>query len=284
MNKCPFILSFLLITLVVSTKAQHSLEDIPSLKAAYNESLSSVACNVNVNAGADVLICEGDLPVQLNGFYSGDALGFSWSPAVSLSDPFILDPMANAVGTYTLSVQAIDDQNLIDNGDFEQGNIGFTSEYITGNANFGNYLVTDNPQNYFNLLSPCGDHTSGNGNMMVVDGGVIQGQDIWCQTITLNPNTDYYFSLWATMVGNFNSPELFFTVNGTAINNPTAIPLDNCLWTEISQIWNSPSQALKQLISLMVRLTPIGVALALVTSTWTVSEQTKLLLVLITSS
>ncbi|MEM6964845.1 MAG: hypothetical protein AAF573_08780, partial [Bacteroidota bacterium] len=238
MNRHLHIAFFFIIHLAFAAKAQYILDEPLVGQIAYS-SYSSLACDVSVDAGADITICEDDLPVQLNGSYTGDALNFSWSPAGNVSDPSILNPIANATGTYTLSVNAIDDQNLIGNGDFEQGNTGFTSQYTTGIANFGNYLVTDNPQNYFNLLSPCTDHTSGSGNMMVVDGGIIQGQDIWCQTITLNPNTDYYLSLWATMVGDFNSPELFFTVNGTSVSTPTAIPLANCLWTEISQIWNS---------------------------------------------
>ena len=74
---------------------------------------------------------------------------------------------------------------------------------------------------------------------MSVDGTVFPNRDLWCQTINITPNTNYQFSLWATMIGGTNPPEFIFYANGVDINNPISIPLDTCLWTQVSTIWNS---------------------------------------------
>jgi len=68
-------------------------------------------------------------------------------------------------------------QNLVVNGNFESGNlVGFSSNYSfipipTGSTNPGQYAIGKNPQP-FNTASffGMGDHTTGGGNMMIVDG------------------------------------------------------------------------------------------------------------------
>jgi gliding motility-associated-like protein len=78
---------------------------------------------------------------------------------------------------FLFSSQDLFSQNLVVNGDFESGNlIGFSSNYTfipgpTGSTNAGQYAIGQNPQP-FNTASffSMGDHTSGNGNMMIVDG------------------------------------------------------------------------------------------------------------------
>lgn len=68
-------------------------------------------------------------------------------------------------------------QNLVINGNFESGNlVGFSSNYTfipgpTGSTIAGQYAIGQNPQPY-NTASffSMGDHTSGRGNMMIVDG------------------------------------------------------------------------------------------------------------------
>ncbi|HFC01049.1 MAG TPA: hypothetical protein ENJ53_09625, partial [Phaeodactylibacter sp.] len=257
MNKHLNILYLFFIVLAIPISAQDSFDDFHNntFTSLYS---STLACNITVDAGNDIVICDGELPVQLNGSYVGNAVSFSWSPSANLDDIFILNPMANVTGIYTLTVEAIDDANLVTNGDFEQGDVSFTTDYMTGNANVGNYLIADTPQDYYNLFSDCADHTSGTGNMMIVDGDVVPNQNIWCQTITVTPNTDYYFSVWATMVGGTNPPEIFFTIDGNTIGDTTTIPLTNCDWTEIAQLWNSQAASSVEICILNNNISPFG--------------------------
>src|ERR1035437_1122929 len=116
-----------------------------------------------------------------------------------------------AVGTYSVTVTnpycLISGVELVINGNFSGGNTGFTSDYSTSACLLfpyhclgpeGMYAVGTDP-NYYNggffSYPPYGDHTSGSGNMMVVNGAVTANTSVWCETIPgLSTNTDYDFS------------------------------------------------------------------------------------------
>ncbi len=112
-------------------------------------------------------------------------------------------------------------QNLLTNGDFEAGtnNTGFNvngSGYnfltppYSGNTSSGDYAFVSNPNilnNQFFLAG--GDHTTGTGLMMVIDGNATGGaQKFWragtngTGVCGLNTNLIYEFSYWAKSVGN----------------------------------------------------------------------------------
>ncbi|MCE7926859.1 MAG: PKD domain-containing protein, partial [Haliscomenobacteraceae bacterium CHB4] len=63
--------------------------------------------------------------------------------------------------------------------------------------------------------------------------------NIWCQTVLVEPNTDYYFSWWATKLSTPNG-FISFSINGTSvssINLNSSIP--KCEWVNKNGIWNS---------------------------------------------
>ena len=66
------------------------------------------------------MICGENFPIQLNGSFTGNAVNYFWSPSVNVSDPSIFNPLANSSGTFTLTVQSIDETNLVINGDFRK--------------------------------------------------------------------------------------------------------------------------------------------------------------------
>ena len=96
--------------------------------------------------------------------------------------------------------------NLITNGDFQSGNVGFTTDYNFSPGDIGpaqSYDVVANPAfsrpNDLNAISYF-DHTLGtvDGLMMAVNGAAVPNVLVWSQTLTVTPNTDYDFSLWAS--------------------------------------------------------------------------------------
>ncbi|MFO0955906.1 MAG: PEP-CTERM sorting domain-containing protein [Isosphaeraceae bacterium] len=100
--------------------------------------------------------------------------------------------------------------DLLVNGDFEQGDVGFQTQYtrLNGTAsnpassNPGQYQVTINPI-YVNpyWYAGFGDHTSGHGNMLLVDGSQNPSQYLWQETVSgLSVGTIYNFSGWAASV------------------------------------------------------------------------------------
>jgi gliding motility-associated-like protein len=184
------------------------------------------------------------------GSITGNAVYYQWSPFTGLNNAFILNPTATISGpiTYTLRAYGIDpaNPNLVVNGNFSGGNTGFNSDYnyvvdIPGPQNEmvpeGTYTVINNPNLVHTGFAACTDHTGG-GNMMVINGAA-DYQDIWCQTVTVNPDAWYNVAAWVASVNSSSPAELQFSINDIPIGpivNASATP---CLWVPFNATWNS---------------------------------------------
>lgn len=132
-------------------------------------------------------------------------------------------------------------EELVENGHFENGYSGFTTDYNQGvyASQMGDkeYALTFDPSIYHSGFS--GNGAGGTGNLMVVNGALVQGENVWCQTIDVNPNTFYNFSLMiSSMVG--DSPaELEITVNGDAFPNHAFAPGSSNIWENYEESWFS---------------------------------------------
>ncbi|MEM1358893.1 MAG: hypothetical protein AAGF89_11875, partial [Bacteroidota bacterium] len=212
--------------------------------------LLSAQCGLTVDAGADEYLCTAQGEVQLVGDVSGvNLLGFRWSPEAGLSDPSSISPIATVTGpiTYTLTATQFDPTaNLIQNGDFNAGPQGFTTQYTLGTggpfglvSDEGTYQVANNPRNTHTNFASCGDHTSGSGNMLIVNGATFSNEAIWCQTVTVNPGYDYAFRAWLSSVISQNPARLQFSVNGTLLGNSFRASRTVCEWLEFTEVWNA---------------------------------------------
>lgn len=193
----------------------------------------------NVSAGPDNTICQGS-SAQLTG--SG-AVIYSWSPTATLSNPNIANPVAtpSTTTTYILTGYSLGN-NVIYNGNFENGNTGFSTNYNYSSNLFpeGNYYISNNPNLQHSNFSACNDHTPAPGTqMMVVNGAPIAGQNVWCQTVAVVPNTTYAFSTWITSVHPSNPAILQFSVNGALLGSPFTAPGTPCTWLQFYQTWYS---------------------------------------------
>ncbi len=211
---------------------------------SYN--LNAQCAGITVSAGMDHGVCFPGGPTTLNGSISGIYENFFWSPPTGLSDPFSMTPTAfvTTPTTYTLTAEAIDPNapNLIVNGDFEQGNTGFSSVYTNNQSNLinpGTYAVVQSPAIVLSTFPQCDDHTSGVGNMMVVHGLTSSGNNVWCQTVNVQPNTTYEFAAWVMTVVPFFPSSFDFTINGVSLG-PMTFPANSiCEWAEYAKLWNS---------------------------------------------
>jgi len=117
--------------------------------------------------------------------------------------------------------------NIINNGDFELGNTGFTSNYAyyaPGSAPLyppATYTVDTNPNNDHPSWASYGDHTTGSGNMLVVNGwspssnqDAGPGPDFWTETVNVTPGTTYDFSFWGASSYSQNPGQVQLLVNG----------------------------------------------------------------------
>lgn len=155
---------------------------------------------------------------------------------------FLLAGLAAAAALLATGAQAAG----VVNGDFEAGNTGFTSGYgyLAPAGQFtlypeGYYTVDTDPNNVHNLWSSFGDHTSGHGEMMIVNGAPTANVTVWDETLTgLSTNTTYYFSAWVASSYPTNPAVLDFSINGSSIGTLTA-PTTTGLWTQFYVPWNS---------------------------------------------
>ena len=168
-------------------------------------------------------------------------------------------------GSCVQTVYSKVNDELVINGDFELGPEGrntFTSGYIfdptdpDGYLGEGKFGIGKNAQPYYMEYPtpPYGgfkgahDHTSGNGYFMIVDGTGKQ-TIVWEQTISVEPNTDYYFAAWALNIYNYyQDPHLQFAVNDTLIGTDVIVNewtnSDNNPWLDKFRfygMWNSHS-------------------------------------------
>jgi gliding motility-associated-like protein len=174
------------------------------------------------------------------------ALSFCWSPTTYLNNPSVQNPVTSTPRKMTYYYTAeVTGNNIITNGDFTNGNTGFTSKYNFANPNIteGQYFVGARPQAWNTLLGDCHDHTTGTGNMLMVNGSPIANEYVWSSTITVTPNTNYAFSAWLqnlnVNVMTSNPARLQFSINGIAIGNIFQSNINNCIWEQFYTVWNS---------------------------------------------
>jgi gliding motility-associated-like protein len=170
-------------------------------------------------------------------------LDYLWSTGQTTSSILV-----NSTANYSCTVHFFDSTNLVVNGDFSLGNVFFTSSYNLGIggswgqlSNEGTYAISTNASLTHNYFSPCTDHPTGTGNMLVVNGASVLSQAVWSQVINVNPNTEYNFSAWFTAVHSSNPAILSFTINGVQIGANASVSNVTCNWQNFFTSWNSGS-------------------------------------------
>ncbi len=195
-------------------------------------------CIDNLNLGADTNICAGQ-SVQLNagtGYWQ-----YLWSNGSTANNITV-----NTSGDYWVKARFKSPSNLVINGDFTYGNFYLSTNYTLGTGGpwgilsyEGTYAMTTNSNLVHTNFASCTDHTSGTGQMMVVNGSSVLNQAIWYQTIYVQPNTDYAFSAWFTSVISASPAVLNFRINGNPIGPLVNVSSVTCNWQNFYQLWNS---------------------------------------------
>lgn len=132
------------------------------------------------------------------------------------------------------------------NGNFELGNTGFTSNYGYVSPGPGAllppsvYTIDTNPNNSHSSFYSMGDHTTGSGKMMIVNGDDVGGKIVWSGTsdTALTVGDTYGFSFWVASVYPTSPAILTAQVTLTSgtqtlgFMTPTPGPAGN--WTQFS--------------------------------------------------
>lgn len=218
--------------LLMGIRARHLL----FLVAVCSADLVHAQCTSPIELGPPISLCAGQSQVLSapSGYQS-----YVWNTGANTPSITV-----SAAGTYSCTVTQTG-TNAITNGDFSAGATGFTSDYVPGTGGTygllsaaGTYATTTSPNFVHNNFAAFGDHTTGSGAMLVMNGTQVIGQNIWCQTVTVAPNTTYTFSAWLASAVSASPAQLQYTVNGVPIGNLNASSVLG-LWVNFTSTWNS---------------------------------------------
>ena len=147
--------------------------------------------------------------------------------------------------------------NLVTNGNFEAGNTAFTSDYTyiapAGDTSLypeSAYTVDTNARNVHNLWKSYGDHTTGQGNYLIVNGATEPGATVWeSGPIAVTPGSNYFFEAFASNMccgrSNGATSNLTFTVvtaDGPVALSSFATEATPGVWKGYSTQWNNSNQ------------------------------------------
>lgn len=202
-----------------------------------------------VNVGPDISICSGEAR-QINAYHPSYTLNdYSWTPLAGLGNSATANPIASPSVTTTYTVTASNyGPNLVVNGDFSQGNTGFTSGYHhSNNSQPCNYFVS--PDFFLDPNPVFVDHSLTGDNMFMSVNGCDTDLLLWAQSIVVEPNTNYRFKFWASraeisqpifkivFVGNNTGTQTFAAQHGAPSYSTAPV-----IWDEHGVLlWNSGS-------------------------------------------
>lgn len=197
-----------------------------------------ISNDLTVDLGNDTTFCAGQGLTLAPGSYDS----YLWDNNSTNATRYVSLP-----GTYWVRTGTMGD-NVIINGDFESGNSGFSTQYVPGSggsygllSNAGTYAITTSPNLVHTNFTSCSDHTPNPGSqMLVVNGSGTPNTNVWCQTVNIQPNTEYQFSTWVTSaVNDPNVAQLQFNINSANVGNIFSPAPTGCTWSQFYQTWNS---------------------------------------------
>lgn len=187
--------------------------------------------------GNDTTLCEGQT-IILNAGEGYDI--YLWNNGST--EPTIT---VDSSGVYWCIAEYTDSTNMVTNGNFSNGNTGFNTDYVWGIggpwgllSEEGTYVTGTMASLYHTNFEDCLDHTTGDGTYMIVNGDTTQGENVWCQTVLIEPLEEYIFSSWFTSVNPDNPAVLEFRINDV-VTEVINVSSNTCEWQKSFITWNS---------------------------------------------
>ncbi|MEO8405115.1 MAG: LamG-like jellyroll fold domain-containing protein, partial [Chitinophagaceae bacterium] len=192
----------------------------------------------NIILTPDTTICIGATKL----LRTVDATSFCWTPVTYLDDPLLRQPTTSTPQDIMYYFTAlVPGNNLVVNGDFSQGNIGFNTQYtsIASSTIQGQYFVANSLQSFNPAAAGCTERAAGSGNMMKVNGSASPDIKVWQETINVVPNTAYNFSAWVTTLQALSGADVHFFING--VEAGSLLTQGTCTWVPFTANWNAGS-------------------------------------------
>jgi hypothetical protein len=195
-------------------------------------------------AYGDTTICKGG-SAQLSATGGGASYFWTSYPTdFSLLIPQQQNPVVSPqVSTMYVVQSNIATGNLILNGAFELGVMGFNSEYVNNQVSIveeGTYAVVNDAHTVHPNFFCNQDHTTGHGKFMAVNGAGVANVKVWYLTLTnVQPQARYEFSTWITSLHPTNPATLQFSINGELMGQPFQAYPYTCDWYQFFFIWDA---------------------------------------------
>lgn len=104
----------------------------------------------------------------------------------------------------------------------------------------GYYCIGTSPRNFHPYFYDIKDHTSGKGNMMVVNGSMSGNTIVWKTTVNVEKGRTYAFSAWGVEVGRNNPAQFHFTINGKTLGKDHTLKDEGeakARWEQFYELW-----------------------------------------------
>ena len=201
----------------------------------------SDTCSVSIIQGDVILaIQDSQIPLSLS---DTNAIFYKWSPSLGLSDTTIPNPILNVITDMNYKVEAyyLIDSNLVFNGDFELGNVGFYTDY-----NYSTATVI--PRGAYTIVSDATDanfgfpHCTNGGLFYVADASANPNDIIFESIVNVEKETYYELSVESTTVYSVSPTDFAqfeYSINSQQIGTIDTIHYLNCIWHKFSGIWYS---------------------------------------------
>jgi hypothetical protein len=159
---------------------------------------------------------------------------------------------ANAYSPSAEVIEVTQGTNLIVNGAFGMGNTGFVSQYVFGNdTGPGTYVIGKEPcqvsGHYFDWQCFPSYHGA-DYSMFIANGGNSVSQEVWTETVAVDPEGQYLVNFWAATINTSSSSpaQLALQINGEVLGGvvlPDASPVTGGTWVHLSRVWDSGSSS-----------------------------------------
>lgn len=220
------------------------------ISAYYPLAGQSPSCINAFQLGTDKILCHPDTAtlIHVTSPWAINSLQWNIGPGIQLIAP------DTVLATTTSQVQVIalgnlTRPNMIVNGDFSQGNTGFSSDLLHSPFTLlpsGTYAITTNPNTLQGDFKACGDHTTGSGRMLASNGSTAANRNAWCQNVPVDPGTTYTLSFWAASLTENQLAQLVFRIDGQNVSGQIGITSTECEWQNLTINWTSGMQSSAQ--------------------------------------
>jgi gliding motility-associated-like protein len=202
-------------------------------------------CSVSILQNDTIIYTQDNTPIQIQLNATQGAYSYKWTPSDGLSNDTIPNPILTVSTTSQYVVEALyldtaNGINLVYNGDFELGNVGFTTQYnheVNPNPAFGpgDYNVVTNTNQAGSGFLSC----QNGGLFFIADASLIANIILYQISVNVEPNTYYLFTTETTNFLSFNNndlPVIEYNINNHPLRLDTIRDV-NCDWQEYSYIW-----------------------------------------------